>query len=162
VPDNVREASPLLGSIYRNASKVNRAGIKTCLPWLLVVGLTCTLLLQQTNVRRARPVQPMASQTSLEPNNGKIFVSYSYFEKDDIQVCLSLAPAGNQCLQKCIGMLSTDGNLLESYIVSTQCTGSSHGQEHKARRQTAVMASTIAPCCCSETTSSTSFWQPWE
>ena len=100
--EHLRETSPLFGS---GSGKGSRMTLPRILPWVLVVALAGALLLQQRVLPDAGTAPDVpADQMLMAPPSGKFFVSYSYFEKDDVQVrldvrvLLAAAPAGWQQL----------------------------------------------------------------
>jgi hypothetical protein len=84
---------PRLFETYIAGSSRNSV-IASVLPWLLVVLLAACLLFERlTSPTRSKNGPPLLDTTSLESAESrqlkmgkKIFVSYSYFEKDVIQV----------------------------------------------------------------------------
>jgi hypothetical protein len=82
--------APLFGTISNGSSSANT--IMGTLPWLLVVALSTFLILQLTNKPALLTDESIALESSqqLPGSDSEIFVSYSYFEKDDIQVSFSV------------------------------------------------------------------------
>lgn len=80
--EELRETSPLFRSNPGSSGKSSGKMIPRIIPWMLVVVLAGVLLFQQ----KPSGVDTATLLTGGVANQGKIFVSYSYFEKDNIQV----------------------------------------------------------------------------
>ena len=82
-------AGPVKPPLFDSLAVNSQRGVTALamLPWLLLVALATYVALQRTNAPpRLTSDSTLRDGAQTEESQHKAFVSYSYFEKDDIQV----------------------------------------------------------------------------
>lgn len=112
---------PSMGIIKRIRGAIRRQSLCTMLPWAVI--LLCSLYTLLMAPRRGSTLASQASHAYQEAikSRGKILVSYSYFEKDQIQVrlcsCWLFMPGG------LIDIASTTTTRMSSSQAGNLCVG---------------------------------------